>query len=366
VDHQNRTGYAQVLEEYAGSSGSLSKSYVIGDDVLGQTVGAVASWLLYDGHGSTRALANSAGTITGRFSFDAYGMTLGRNPNVMSPASTDLLYSGEQFDAGLQQQYLRARYYDQGTGTFASLDPFKGNNSDPQSLHKYAYAGLDPVNGVDLSGESWITQLVATVGIVATGFAIVSGGIHAAKQRAKENIFVAFAKGFLTSLLAEFPPYDIATQGMGDPFTGDEPSGIGLAFAFLGAWLPGSGASYRKVIEGTEVVATHPNGVPKILRKYVSKKRLQEIMETKEIPSSGNVGTYGDKVYLSGILNNHTSKDDIVRLNELPFRQNANAYIDIDTTGIENITQVLQFILCLNNVSLINIKRPLTRYIASR
>jgi hypothetical protein len=54
-------------------------------------------------------------------------------------------------------QYLRARYYDQGTGVFSSLDSFGGNNGDPQSLHKYAYCHGDPVNGIDPSGEFFFT-----------------------------------------------------------------------------------------------------------------------------------------------------------------------------------------------------------------
>jgi RHS repeat-associated protein len=63
-----------------------------------------------------------------------------------------MLYSGEQFDPNLQMQYLRARYYDQNSGRFNRVDPFGGNNSDPQSLHKYGYAHSNPVMGIDPSG----------------------------------------------------------------------------------------------------------------------------------------------------------------------------------------------------------------------
>ncbi len=192
--------------------------------------------------------------------------------------------------------------------------------------------------GLIRPGNGYLAELVAAVGIVGILFALVGGGINAAQKRGKENIFIAFGKGFLTSIIGDlFPVYDIYAQAEGDPFTGDKPSNVGLAFAFLGVVLPGSGSSYRKIIEGTEQVATHPNGIPKILRKYVSKKRLQEIKETRRISSSGPKGTFGNKVYLSDILDNHTTKDDIVALNELPRRWNANSYIDIDTTGMEHL-----------------------------
>ncbi|MDR2441818.1 MAG: hypothetical protein LBE12_20875 [Planctomycetaceae bacterium] len=68
--------------------------------------------------------------------FDAYGNAIGFDPSV---ALTEFLYSGEQFDSKIGQQYLRARYYDPATGKFNHLDPFFGNLNDPQSLHKYLY-----------------------------------------------------------------------------------------------------------------------------------------------------------------------------------------------------------------------------------
>jgi RHS repeat-associated protein len=77
-----------------------------------------------------------------------------------------LLHSGEQFDTGLQQYYLRARYYNPNNGRFNRLDPFAGNNFDPQSLHKYGYAHGDPINGSDPSGEAEIdlTSVVDAIG----------------------------------------------------------------------------------------------------------------------------------------------------------------------------------------------------------
>jgi len=79
-----------------------------------------------------------------------------------------MLYSGEQFDNELQMQYLRARFYDQNTGRFNALDPFAGNNEDPQSLHKYAYCGGDPVNGVDPSGKFTLVEFLFVTAIFFT------------------------------------------------------------------------------------------------------------------------------------------------------------------------------------------------------
>ena len=154
IDPNSHTGYGQVLEEFDDVSSTPTVSYTIGDDVISQTTSAGTSHLMYDGHGSTRMLTNSSGNVTDRYSYDAFGIMLGGNPSSTNPTTTSLLYSGETFDVDLQQQYLRARWYDQNNGRFNRLDPFSGNSQDPQSLHKYAYTHGDPVNGIDPSGEA--------------------------------------------------------------------------------------------------------------------------------------------------------------------------------------------------------------------
>jgi RHS repeat-associated protein len=157
IDPCNPTGYAQVLEELTGS---LRTTYILGDDVIGQKIGSyVLYYLLYDGHGSTRQLADASGNIAASYGYDAYGVMLGGNPTPASPAATNLLYSGEYFDAGLKQYNLRARNYDPLNGRFNQLDPYAGNTSDPQSLHKYTYCHSDPVNGIDPSGMSFFSVL---------------------------------------------------------------------------------------------------------------------------------------------------------------------------------------------------------------
>jgi len=95
---------------------------------------------------------------------------LGGNP--ASPPVTSLLYAGEMFDTNSQMYYLRARYYDTLTGRFNRMDPFAGNNRDPQSLHKYLYANCNPVNGVDPTGEMGFFSLSFSITNVLIGLAI--------------------------------------------------------------------------------------------------------------------------------------------------------------------------------------------------
>lgn len=178
------TGYAQVFEETSTLSGNIARSYIIGDDVLSQTVAGVTTHLLYDGHGSTRQLINSDGGVTANYAYDAYGKMLGGNPGVTDgkQSATDLLYAGEQFDPGLQMEYLRARYYDQDNGRFNRLDPFDGNSEDPQSLHKYAYAHCDPINGIDPSGNFTILELLIVVSVSITIFSLAAPLLFKARR----------------------------------------------------------------------------------------------------------------------------------------------------------------------------------------
>jgi RHS repeat-associated protein len=69
---------------------------------------------------------------------------------------------GEQYDPDLGLYYLRARYYNPATGRFLSRDPEDGEYPTPATLHKYLYAGGDPINIKDPTGRS---ELVATAEI---------------------------------------------------------------------------------------------------------------------------------------------------------------------------------------------------------
>jgi RHS repeat-associated protein len=111
-------------------------------------------------------------TIHDDFSYDGYGVLLqdesiaSANPDKVDTQASSHLYAGEQFDTDLQQYYLRARWYNQNSGLFNRMDPYAGNNQDPQSLHKYLYCHANPVNATDPSGLWTTIQVVTVTGII--------------------------------------------------------------------------------------------------------------------------------------------------------------------------------------------------------
>jgi RHS repeat-associated protein len=110
-------------------------------------VGGATQYFLADGLGSTVALTDSSGTVVQTYSYDAFGA-----PTGSGTAPTEFQFAGQQTDpSGLQ--YLRARYYDPGTGRFLSRDTALGGLDQPQSLSRFAYAQGNPVTLIDPSGR---------------------------------------------------------------------------------------------------------------------------------------------------------------------------------------------------------------------
>jgi len=114
-----------------------------------------------DGQDSTRQLMNEAGVVTDSYFYDAFGNALNGGQGV---TTNSFKYTGQQQDSnGLY--YLRARYYNAGTGRFLSQDPEMGHSDDPISMHRYLYTGADPINGVDPSGRDTLGNVCMSMAI---------------------------------------------------------------------------------------------------------------------------------------------------------------------------------------------------------
>ena len=76
---------------------------------------------------------------------------------------------------GVRETYS-ARYYNPNTGRFMSRDPEDGYAMNPASLHKYLYAGGDPVNMLDPTGRAELFEnaLIEKSFILETIPAVVS------------------------------------------------------------------------------------------------------------------------------------------------------------------------------------------------
>ena len=189
--------------------------------MISRQEGSAASYYIYDGGLSVRALTNEAGTVTDTLVFDAFGN------EIVKTGSTDNAYGfqGEEKDeTGLY--YLRARYMDPSTGTFTSMDTYGGSLSDPMSLHKYMFANSNPVMYSDPSGHMTVGELMmstAIMTIISTAASAVLAGLEYEKTcgytpdigDAKQWVSIGLGalKGFIIggfSVLSLFMVYALA------------------------------------------------------------------------------------------------------------------------------------------------------------
>jgi len=152
---------------------------------LARVAGASVTWLHPDHLGSAVAGTGTTGSVVWRESEQPFG------EDWVSAAANDNQagYTGHIEDAATGLVYMQARYYDPIIGRFLANDPVGFSPQRPDMFNRYAYAGNDPVNAVDLDGELAIlaVPLVCAGGAceaaaagVATGVAI--GGTYLASQ----------------------------------------------------------------------------------------------------------------------------------------------------------------------------------------
>ncbi|RLA38696.1 MAG: hypothetical protein DRR42_28330, partial [Gammaproteobacteria bacterium] len=189
--------YAQVIEE----QGPSPVTYTYGLDLLSQDRGTATSYYHYDGLGSTRTLTDNAGNVTDTYVYKAFGTVEAHN----GLTDNDYLFAGEQYDNGLAQYYLRARYYDPSKGRFTQMDTFSGTDQDPITLHKYIYANASPGMFVDPSGFFGLASIGAAQNVSAvsmqnavagySGFLFSGSGDELSKRQRGALLLASFSFG---------------------------------------------------------------------------------------------------------------------------------------------------------------------------
>jgi len=111
-------------------------------------VATTTEFLYYTGHGDLAATADPAGIRTATSTYDPFG-TLLQTP----PSNSSLERWTGRWDKRLDTTstliQMGARPYDPLLGRFLAVDPVEGG-----SLNTCDYAGQDPINAYDLSGEA--------------------------------------------------------------------------------------------------------------------------------------------------------------------------------------------------------------------
>jgi RHS repeat-associated protein len=111
--------------------------------LLASASNSTTTWYGLDRQGSVRQTFDNNANLLATRNYDPYGQ-----PETSSQVGA-FGYTGElESNAG---EYLRARWYQPGTGTLLGVDP-----EVDATGQAYAYASDDPVNGSDASGACWV------------------------------------------------------------------------------------------------------------------------------------------------------------------------------------------------------------------
>ena len=105
-------------------------------------------YYVFNWHGDVIALTSLTGAITKTYEYDAFGVENDIDENDPNPWR----YCGEYYDKETKTLYLRARYYDIGTGSFTQEDPIKDGSN------WYSYCMGSPVVLTDPSGLRVVLQ----------------------------------------------------------------------------------------------------------------------------------------------------------------------------------------------------------------
>ncbi|MBZ2190598.1 RHS repeat-associated core domain-containing protein, partial [Alcanivorax sp. JB21] len=142
----------------------LTARYDYGPDRLLslRAANSLPEYYLFDALNSPIALTRRDGTISARYSYDAWGNTRQQSGTSFNRFG----FTGHEHDQETGLIYAKARYYDPETARFLSQDPWSGDVSMPPSLHKYLYAYQNPTVYVDPDGRQPIFRNVDERGTV--------------------------------------------------------------------------------------------------------------------------------------------------------------------------------------------------------
>ncbi len=158
--------------------GSLKKSYYYADgQILSQRVHApndpssyTPYFYVHDRLGSVRMVVDDTGAAVCSYTYRPYGAFYEGECVETAGVDNPWKFTGQYYDAEIEQYYLRARQYDPTMMRFTSRDPKEGDEFNPLTIHKYLYCANEPVNRVDKKGEDF--ALICTLGSIIIGEAL--------------------------------------------------------------------------------------------------------------------------------------------------------------------------------------------------
>jgi RHS repeat-associated protein len=190
----------------ADGAGNITRYYIYAKGLAAMVTadGQLYSYH-FDGSGNTIALTNGSRQVVNTYAYAPYGRVLGKQEALAQPFK----FAGQVgiMDEGSDLYYMRARYYDAGTGRFISEDP--AGFVDGPNL--YAYVGGNPIMAVDPTGQFGITTIIGAIS-GGTGAAL---GTLAQGGSAVDVVIGTFAGAAMGAAVGTVAPHLAAAAGRG-------------------------------------------------------------------------------------------------------------------------------------------------------
>ncbi len=141
---------SQVIAEYSvsGSTSTLQREYINASGTRVAKIEGGTTQYYHQDQLSTRLMTDANGNKIGEQGHYPYGEQW-----YATNTTTKGFFTSYERDSESNDDYALAREYVNRLGRFSALDPVGGSATDPQSFSKYPYAGSDPINKVDPSGQ---------------------------------------------------------------------------------------------------------------------------------------------------------------------------------------------------------------------
>jgi RHS repeat-associated protein len=150
--------FGSVLAEYSPGGTTHNVSGPQTDELISQERNGQITYYVQDALGSVTVALDASGNVTGRRTYDAFGIPIDQSGVWPGRYS----FTGREDIGATGLLYYRARVYDARSGRFITTDPVGATPSQPDSWNRFAYAQNDPVNLRDPSGES-VAGVVAPI-----------------------------------------------------------------------------------------------------------------------------------------------------------------------------------------------------------
>jgi hypothetical protein len=184
LDRMNPTGYEQVLEQAAGldpTTASPTRSFVLGLSLILQADGSTLRSMLFDGHGTNRALIDATGRLASGqvLAYDAFGVRTDAHSAVLTP----IQYTAQWFDEVLQGQRL-TRTALVGVVRIPRPRPMPQPPMPVIPLpHKVQYTHASPVDLTDPTGRLSLIEKLVVGAMLTLSFAYLAPVLWSTKIR---------------------------------------------------------------------------------------------------------------------------------------------------------------------------------------